>query len=131
MMVERERLRLTLVVIQTLLADVVDDTDAQTPHVAHPRGAHCRTPWANSGSDGGEAPALPRTLVIGHLSFGERVGTNLEVDHLAGCPLTTLDVPVEVAAVVGPESAALPPRVRVVDAPVQTTREEPERIRDA
>ncbi len=34
MMVERERLRLTLVVIQTLLADVVDDTDAPTPHVA-------------------------------------------------------------------------------------------------
>src|SRR5437762_5384619 len=72
-------------------------------------------------TSGSRLRALPR----------ERIRPNLEVHDLAFGPLAPFHVPDEVRAVVRPESAALPPGVRIVDASVHAARIEAKGVRHA
>src|SRR5688500_15074615 len=64
-------------------------------------------------------------------SFGERIGTHLEVHDLAGRPLARLHVKRRSRAHGCPQPPALPPGLRIVDPAIQPLRVEPGRVRDA
>src|SRR2546428_11306315 len=58
----------------------------------------------------------------------EGIGPNLEVRDLSPRAFAAFDVPDEMGAVVGPESAAFPSGVGIVDTPIHPARIESERV---
>src|SRR5207247_9665766 len=54
------------------------------------------------------------------ISSRERIRPNLEMRDLALCAFAAFDVPDEMSAVVGPQSAAFPSGVGIVDAAIHT-----------
>src|SRR5215510_8783266 len=64
-------------------------------------------------------------------SLRQRIGPHLDVYDARSRALTAFHQPRRAVAVRAPQPAALPARVGVVDAPIQTLGEEAERVRDA
>src|ERR1700741_1929134 len=64
-------------------------------------------------------------------SARQRIGPELELDHLAGIPFPTLHVEGSPGADRGPDASALPAGRGIVDSPFHPLRVEPERIRHA
>src|SRR5262245_58488818 len=64
-------------------------------------------------------------------SLRQRIGPHLDVYDARSRTLTAFHQPRRAVAVRAPQPAALPARVGVVDAPIQTLGEEAERVRDA
>src|SRR5262245_50423779 len=71
----------------------------------------------------------PRSLVLG-LSR-QRIRPHLDMHRPWLAALAALHEPRRAVSVRAPESAALPARVRIVDAPIESLGVEPQRIRDA
>src|SRR5687768_11882748 len=76
-------------------------------------------------------PLRKTTRANGPASPRERVGSKLELHHLARRPLAPLHVERRAGADGGPETTALPSAVGIVDAAVQPFRVVAQRVGDA
>src|SRR5689334_5320360 len=86
-----------------------------------------RIQWSRSWRDGTWSNHEPSTALL----VRQRIGPQLKVHHLARRALAGLHVPGRACAHRGPEAAALPAGVRIVDAAVHPLRVEAHRIRNA
>jgi hypothetical protein len=61
---------------------------------------------------------------------GQRIGANLEFHHFTQRAFAAFDMPNQMSSIIRPECATFPATVRIVDAPIETSVIEAERVGD-